>query len=180
METATMPVHAKHFDREKALEVILYIAESLTAPTLHGISKILYLADKQHLQDFGRLICGDQYIAMEYGPVPSAIYDMMKVAAGRKSIDIDWDELINDAFKVTQGRNIKPIRRANTGFLAESETSCITQTIAAFGRKTFGELTDITHDAAWNEVGENQFIPIDAIAKTLPNANDVIAYLRAH
>lgn len=175
-----MTVHAKHFDREKALEVILYIAENLAAPTLHSISKILYLADKQHLQDFGRFICGDQYIAMEYGPVPSAIYDMMKVPDGRQRIDVDWDELIKDAFQVTQGRNIKPIRNANTDFLAESEKSCISKTIADFGSKSFGELTDIAHDDAWNEVSENQPIPIEAIAKTLPNANDVIAYLRAH
>src|SRR4030067_924651 len=95
-----MPVHIKHFDRDKALEVILFVARSLHNPTFHSISKILYLSDKLHLQEYGRLICGDQYIAMEYGPVPSAIYDMMKVAAGRKSIDIDWDELINDSFKV--------------------------------------------------------------------------------
>lgn len=180
METVAMTVHAKHFDREKALEVILYIAESLAAPTLHSVSKILYLADKQHLQDFGRLICGDQYIAMEYGPVPSAIYDMMKAADGRKRIDVDWDELIKEAFQVIQGRNIKPNRRANTGLLAESETHCIAQTITRFGSKSFGELTDITHDDVWRAVSENQFIPIEAIAQTLPNANDVLAYLRAH
>ena len=75
-----MPVHIKHFDRDKALEAILYIANSLHNPTFHSISKMLYLSDKLHLQDYGRLICGDSYVAMEYGPVPSAIYNMMKVA----------------------------------------------------------------------------------------------------
>jgi hypothetical protein len=65
-----MDVHARSFDRDKALEVILFIAEKLGAPTLLIISKILYLADKRHLQDYGRLICGDRYIAMEFGPVP--------------------------------------------------------------------------------------------------------------
>lgn len=175
-----MTVHAKHFDREKALEAILFIAERLSAPTLHSISKMLYLSDKLHLQEYGRLICGDRYIAMEYGPVPSAIYDMMKVADGRESIDVDWDELIKEAFQVSLGRNIEPLRLANMDFLSESEKNCITETIETYGHKSFGELTDITHDAAWNEVSDNQPIPVEAIANTLPNANDVIAYLRAH
>lgn len=175
-----MTVHAKHFDREKALEAILFIAEQLSAPTLHSISKMLYLSDKLHLQEYGRLICGDRYIAMEYGPVPSAIYNMMKVADGRESIDVDWDELIKEAFQVIRGRNIEPLRSANTDFLSESEKDCIIKTIGAYGHKSFGELTDITHDAAWNEVGENQPIPVEAIAQTLPNAKDVIAYLHAH
>jgi hypothetical protein len=85
---------------------------------------------------------------------------MMKAADGRKRIDVDWDELIKDAFQVIQGRNIKPNRSAITDLMAESETRCITQTIAQFGAKSFGELTDITHDAAWSNVSENQFIPV--------------------
>src|SRR5450759_1773696 len=82
-----MAAHARTFDRDKALEVIIYVAKNLASPSLHSISKILYLADKRHLQHFGRLICGDRYVAMEYGPVPSAVYNMMKVADGRESID---------------------------------------------------------------------------------------------
>lgn len=105
-----MTVHVKHFDREKALEVILYIANNLDGATFHSISKMLYLSDKLHLQEYGRLICGDRYIAMEYGPVPSAIYDMLKVAANRTSIDVDWDELIQDAMGVSHGRNVFPKR----------------------------------------------------------------------
>ena len=55
-----MTIHIKHFDRDKALEVIVFISQRLSCPTLHSISKMLYLADKQYLQDYGRLICGDK------------------------------------------------------------------------------------------------------------------------
>ena len=76
-EDKQMTVHIKHFDREKALEVIVFIAQKLKSfATHHSISKMLYLSDKRHLQEYGRLICGDRYIAMSYGPVPSAIYDI--------------------------------------------------------------------------------------------------------
>src|SRR5574340_1046315 len=112
-----MAVHARMFDREKALETILFVAKNLATPTLHSVSKVLYLADKRHLQDYGRLICGDRYIAMEYGPVPSAIYNMMKVADGRERIDGDWDEIIKDAIEIRGGRAIKAKRKPNLELL---------------------------------------------------------------
>ncbi len=175
-----MTVHVKHFDRDKALEVILYIAKNLDGATLHSISKMLYLSDKVHLQEYGRLICGDRYIAMEYGPVPSAIYDMMKVAAGRESIDVDWDEIILDAMQVVRGRDVIPKRECNMDMLSESEIECIQGALAEYGHKSFGQLTDITHDSAWEATDENQPISLDSIVSTLPNAAEVIDYLHAH
>jgi len=172
-----MPVHVKHFDRDKALEAILFIAKSLNNPTFHSISKMLYLSDKLHLQDYGRLICGDRYIAMEYGPVPSAIYNMMKVAAKKDSIDVDWDEIIQDALTVKRGRDVIPKRESNLDMLSESEIECIQKTIAEFGDKSFGELTDITHDSAWGATDDNQTIPLASIVATLPNAAEVAGYL---
>lgn len=175
-----MVVHVRTFDREKALEAILFIAGKLRAPTLHSVSKIFYLADKLHLQQYGRVICGDRYIAMEYGPVPSAVYDMMKVADNRERIDADWDELIQDSLSVLFGRNIKPKRDPDMEMLAESEVECLIATIKEHGDKSFGQLTDITHDEAWKATGENQSISLEAIAKTLPNADEVVEHLHAH
>ena len=175
-----MPVHIKHFDRDKALEAILFIAKSLHNPTFHSISKMLYLSDKLHLQEYGRLICGDRYIAMDNGPVPSAIYDMMKVAAGRRSIDVDWDEIIREAMAVRHGRELVAKRDCDLDMLAESEIECIQKTIAEYGNKTFGELTDITHDSAWDATDDNQTIPLESIVATLPNAAEVAGYLHVH
>ncbi|HEY5993954.1 MAG TPA: Panacea domain-containing protein [Gallionellaceae bacterium] len=174
-----MPVHVKHFDRDKALELVVFIAKHLQNATLHSISKMLYLADKLHLQEYGRLICGDRYIAMEYGPVPSAIYDMMKVADKRKSIDVDWDELIQESLGVIHGRDVFAKRDCNLNLVAESELECIQQAIAVYGGKTFGELVDITHDGAWKSVVENEPIPVDAIVAVLPNADEVAEYMHA-
>lgn len=174
-----MTVHVRSFDREKALETILFVSHHLQAPTLHSISKILYLADKRHLHDYGRLICGDRYVAMEYGPVPSAIYNMMKVADGRATIDVDWDGLIKDAFEVRCGRYLQPKREANAFLLSDSERICITKTVEQHGSKTFGQLTDITHDAAWKASGQNQSISVEAMASTLPKANELLDYLRS-
>jgi uncharacterized phage-associated protein len=175
-----MTIHARLFDRDKAIEATLFIASLSVNPTKHSISKMFYLADKLHLQEYGRLICGDRYIAMEYGPVPSAIYDMMKVSEGQARIDPDIDDFILAAFSVTNGRCVVPKRTAETAFLSESEIECIQATLLKYGDKTFGELTDITHDEAWKITEDNQPISLLNIAKTLPNAAELIAYFEAH
>src|SRR5437899_249948 len=70
------------FDPEKALQAILFVAHRIPEASFHQISKIIYFADKAHLQKYGRLICGDSYVAMKHGPVPSAIYDILKAVRG--------------------------------------------------------------------------------------------------
>jgi len=61
---------------------VLYLAARLPRPGLHNIAKVFYFADKRHLREYGRLICGDSYVAMKYGPAPSAIYGMLKAVRG--------------------------------------------------------------------------------------------------
>lgn len=175
-----MAVHARAFDREKAVEAILYIATFLPNPTKHSISKMFYLADKLHLQEYGRLICGDRYIAMDYGPVPSSIYDMMKVSEGQNRIDPDTDDFICEAFTICHGRKVVPKRNAEISFLSDSEMECIKKTINDYGNKTFGQLCDITHDKAWNQTEVNQPMELLNIINTLPNSAEIISYLEAN
>ncbi|VXD20803.1 hypothetical protein PL8927_70018 [Planktothrix serta PCC 8927] len=51
------------FNIEKGIESILYILkllENKAQPTLHRVSKVLYFADKEHLEKYGRFIFGDR------------------------------------------------------------------------------------------------------------------------
>lgn len=48
--------------------------------TQYDILKTLFLADKAHLNTFGRPITFDNYHAMRNGPVPSLAYDVLKQA----------------------------------------------------------------------------------------------------
>lgn len=42
------------------------------------ILKSLFLADKAHLNEYGRPVTFDNYVAMRAGPVPSLAYDLLK------------------------------------------------------------------------------------------------------
>ncbi len=68
------------FNAKKAVEVILWFAERRPGISFHTLLKLLFYADKRHLNRYGRPITGDDYIAMQYGPVASTTYDMLKGA----------------------------------------------------------------------------------------------------
>ena len=48
--------HPFVFKVEKSVEAILYIGQNVEEPTFHRISKVMYFADKNHLEKYGRFI----------------------------------------------------------------------------------------------------------------------------
>lgn len=71
------------FQYETTLNAILYVLQQLGGKTdMHKLCKILYFADQRHLSKYGRSITGDTYIAMQYGPVPSNVDDILKAVRG--------------------------------------------------------------------------------------------------
>ena len=44
----------------------------------YQLVKALFLADRSHLNQFGRPVTYDNYVAMEHGPVPSMSYRILR------------------------------------------------------------------------------------------------------
>jgi uncharacterized phage-associated protein len=162
------------FDLRKAIEVLLYIAEK--CPDTYTALKVLYFADKEHLEKHGRFICGDTYIAMSAGPVPSGAYDIVKFARG----DGFWraDPHIREAMAVEDYYSIVPKREPDLSFLSESDIECLDASIEEYGHLSFGELKRLSHDAAFETADRNDEISLDAIAKSLPDGEIILDYLR--
>lgn len=55
------------FDRTKAIEAILYLANGIPEPDKYGICKLLYLVDKTCLEKYGRFTFGESYYALKGG-----------------------------------------------------------------------------------------------------------------
>ncbi len=163
----------KHkFDAEKTIEVILYIAKR--CPDMYTALKILYFADKEHLTKYGRLISGDIYVAMNHGPVPSGAYDLVKYA---RENSVPWKNISLDKAFTVQGNNIIPLREANTDYLSESDMERLNQAIEEYGHLSFSQLRQLSHDDAYKAADRNDFIPLDAIARTLPDGDLLTDYL---
>lgn len=164
------------FDFDKALEAILYIAQRIRAPTFHKVSKVLYFGDLMHLERYGRFITGDRYIAMEYGPVPSGTNDIMRAARGEARRSRDREAIVN-AFQVPGRYTIRPLRDARLPVFSRSDLECLDRSIELHGHKTFGQLADESHDAAWHATAEGKEMPLAAIVAMLPNPDELLEHL---
>ena len=172
----------KFLDAKKALEAILYVSKSTN--NLFNIVKTLYYADKFHLQEYGRVITGDCYIAMEDGPVPSGAYHLIKFARGDAYL---YDKNIFEAhpekaIKVARdGKNtwIYPQREPDFNHLSESDLECLDEAIKKYANMDPGELWKLVHkEKSYNETKRDEPIPLrEIIALDIPNGKDVLAYL---
>jgi len=156
----------QRFDPEKALEVLLYVAERCS--DMYTALKILYFADKQHLAEFGRQIYGDSYVAMKEGPVPSGAYDLVKFARGDGWYTFSRD--VQEALDVRDRITLVPRRKANIDLLSESDIQCLDNAIRKYGHMSFGRLKKLSHrDGAYRRADRNDFISLEEIIKTLPD-----------
>lgn len=162
------------FDEITAVETILYIANRVNDPTFHRVSKIIYFADKAHLEKYGRLICGDSYVAMRHGPVPSGVYDILKTMRGDGILDVARYE---DDFDVIGRYTVKPLREADPDNFSDSELECLDEAIEAYGTKSFRELTRLSHDKAWEAADENDIIELEHIAAMFEDYDNLLEHL---
>jgi uncharacterized phage-associated protein len=70
------------FDEKKGVEALTYVASKWPEITAFFAAKVLFFAEKSHLNRYGRPIVADTFIAMPNGPVPSTIYDFINGELG--------------------------------------------------------------------------------------------------
>jgi uncharacterized phage-associated protein len=165
-----------HLDLDKAIETILYVARSLPERSQYWVLKAIYFADKRHLQRYGRFIFGEDYVAMEQGPVPSGAYDLVKAARGLNP----WcqePEGVGSAFSM-RGNYIIPLRDPDLDVFSKSDLECLDEAIEEVRPLSFGELKARSHDAAHEGSDENAFISVESIASLFPNRDELLEYLR--
>ena len=169
------------FDEEKAVSVILYIAKKLiedknkVKPDFHKIFKILYFADQKHLAMYGRPIVGDYYIAMDHGPVPSKIYDILKVVRG-DSLFEDTKEF-GKYFDV-RGRYAYPKQAPDMDVFSESELDLIDKSIEKNKYLSFLTLREKSHDEAYRKATKDDKISYRTMARVAGADNAIVAYMR--
>jgi uncharacterized phage-associated protein len=167
------------FNREKAIEVILYVAQRVPDSTSHSVNKILYFADKLSLERYGRLIVGGDYYAMEHGPVSSQAYRLIQNV--RDNIGD------NPGFSVRGKASIVPLRNPDLDYLSQADLECLDEALAQFARSNFSSRTDASHDAAYHSVWDKRqpgkkavMLPVENIVSTLNNGEVLLDYLRHH
>ncbi|ORC47815.1 hypothetical protein B2G74_22170 [Burkholderia sp. A27] len=175
------------FSPERALESLLYLAINLKNATIHEVLKLRYFADKIHLQRYGSIASGDDYVAMKFGPVASNTYNMIKAARGERNgwIHPRFVEAVDGALSVPDGLHLKAMRGPNTNRLSAADLECLSEALRLYGNMPFDERTELSHDAAWKKAWDAAAdesikageMPIVEIASTLENAKEVLEFL---
>lgn len=164
------------FRVEKAVAALAYLV-SATHETLYPILKMLYLADKCHLERYGRFIVGDDYVAMAKGPVPSATYDMLKFVRGDRRF-FDGGELAKATFDLDRQNHQFTIKgELNFDALSESDIECLDHVITLCKERGTAHIRDASHDDAWRATSQNSGMAIEAIASQFDDSPALVQHL---
>ena len=151
------------FDKTKALNALLYVSNRVQRKDFHKIFKIIYFADRQHLADWGKPITGDTYIAMETGPVPSRMYDMLKIVRGDSYLpDVEG---LGKYFAVDNWMYVKPLVDADLNKLTRNEQEALDDSIVKYSALSYDEIKEKSHDVAWRSTARDFSIDWDDIAR---------------
>ena len=77
------------FEQQKTIEVVLYILNETGGIDFYHLFKIIYFAEMKHLAKWGHRILSDPLCAMDYGPVPTMLYDAVKGTNARGTVLAD-------------------------------------------------------------------------------------------
>ncbi len=146
-----------------AITHVIAVAEKQQVPvTQYDILKTLFIADKSHLNEYGRPITFDNYYAMRAGPVPSLAYDLLKenkrVLKDRNIAFLPWDRTRGHGGRYYYS---KPNIGKFDGVLSDSDTLALSNALSVIQSLTFGQIRALTHNdpayiEAWGDGGTDR------------------------
>lgn len=143
------------FEDRKLVEMVLYILNRTGGTDFYHVFKILYFAELKHLAKWGRNITPDKFCALDYGPVPSGLYDAVKEQNAPHS---ELGRLLSEttSFAGADAPYVMLAKRnANTRYLSKTEKEMLDASIEENANLTFRQLLTKSHDEAWKSAYEN-------------------------
>ncbi len=142
------------FDEKKGVEALVYTASKWPGITAFFASKVLFFAEKFHLNKYARPIVADTFFAMPSGPVASTIHEFID---GR--LDNAGDPAaIAAALSFARDRypRATALREADKDVLSPSDIECLDEAIAFCRARGFRALSNLTHqERAWRDAPAN-------------------------
>jgi len=176
----------QQYDRDATRAAILYVAQRVAEPTFHKIGKVLYFADRNHLEQYGRLMFGDTYNAFKHGPLPSNAYrELSQVRERRVSSE---EAGFHVTMQLVRGSPkpapvVVPEQQPDLDELSRAALACLDASIEKYGHRTFDELVTLSHDAAWHQAWNNRMneappMPIETLVYPSEHRELLLEYIR--
>lgn len=163
----------------KMVAGILYVIENSGQEFLdkHSIFKVIYLADKMRLAETGVTVFPSHHVKMTYGPVNSLAKDLLdlEIRKGESSLFRYEGLPVGRVFLTTNATgdenfNVKALVPASKKFFTRKDVDYLDRAITeiraiGFGKNSFSQRTDHSHDEAWHQAEMNQRIQNREIMK---------------
>jgi len=159
----------------KAIEAIVWLATNKPNIDQYHVAKVLYYAEKDHLNKYARPIIGDTYIAMDYGQVPSKVRNLIKKDSW---LNPNYLEILESCIDVSRDKykNLTALRKPNLDYFSETDIECLELSLKKYGDLSFDELYKLSHEEkTWIETEADN--PIDYLLMVdddNPNKEEII------
>jgi uncharacterized phage-associated protein len=163
----------------KAIEVIVWLAKKRPNIDIYHVAKMVFLAEKEHLNRYARSIVGDRIKKFDNGPAPSMILDLINLndflspehrKKVEESIKVDW----------SYPKSITALRDPDMSFFSGTNIECLEYVLEKYGDWSFDKLFNLTHSMrCFEETIHNDYIDYALlIDEDNPNHDEIIAHLR--
>jgi len=148
----------------KIVELLLYLAHRKPGADKYQAVKFFYLADREHINRYGRPITSEVYFALPYGPVASTAKDLLEHdpwamrAAGLKELPFEVEKVARPSPDKTDLVIIgKPKREVDYELFSRSDLRVFDEILKDYGDLDFDALYKLTHDhAAYKKAWANR------------------------
>ena len=144
------------FHPEKAVEAAAVLLKLHGKPMKYlGLLKMLYIADRIALERMDQPITGDHYVSMDYGPVLSGVYDLIKGKPVEDALPL-WSQFVSPRSE----NRVSLLDDPGVEDLCEEEEEIIQQVYRSFGHLDPFEVAEWTHDLPEWEDPHGSAVPI--------------------
>lgn len=151
---------------------------------IYSLVKSAYYAQQNHLAQYGTPLFKDCICALPFGPVPSNIYNVLKMASG-DSNELNYHRsddmhLASDAINFKSGR-YSAKEDPNMDFLSKSDIESLNYGIEKVAKMSFNQIKEDTHGMEWNRAFNSKSslkeMNLLNIAKEGDASSDALRYL---
>ena len=166
--------------------VLLYIIKnsSENRRDVYSIVKTAYYAQQLHFAEWGLPIFNDKISALKFGPVPSTLYNILKLARGNEQERVFLQKSGTDKIADAIGfkdESFSYNEEPDMDYLSKSDIECLDKAIAKVARMSFTQIMNDTHGREWerafNETKDKVMDNLN-IAREGGASEAVVDYLR--
>lgn len=167
----------------KIKAVILYIMQSFPEGVDYiKLFKILYFAQQDHLVRYGKVLVDESFRAVKHGPVPTYTYKALRIAEG-KPLEGDFKDFLSGI--EVRDKIVHTSMEPDMDYVSGANKKCLDAAIAKCKDADPYDLSDMSHDSAWEEANariiddpQKNFITIIDMARAGNATETMVDYIR--